>query len=105
MERREVDGLAYYYFESVGVPHGIFTRLGGLSEGHLKSLNVGATVGDDPLNVSTNRRRMLGALDLEPDTMRTVWQVHGRTVLVANGKEPPPDVRPPQADGRGLDKD
>lgn len=99
MQRREIDGLAYYYFESLSAPHGIFTRLGGLSKGHLKSLNVGATVGDDPLNVSANRRRMLAALDLEPDTIRTAWQVHGHTVLVANGKEPPPDARSPQADG------
>ena len=88
MKRQETNGLVYYHFESLNVPHGIFTRLGGVSTGHLTSLNVGALVGDDPINITTNRKRMLAALGMELDTVRTVWQVHSATVLVANEQGP-----------------
>lgn len=105
MQRTEKDGLVYYRFENLRVPHGVFTRLGGTSVGHLRSLNVGSTVGDEPHRVETNRARMLAALSLEPDAQRTVWQVHSATVLVANGQEPQPDgAPPPKADGLITDR-
>jgi YfiH family protein len=100
LQRHEADGLVYYQFETLGVPHGVFTRLGGDSEGPLSSLNVGALVGDDPANVQHNRRAMMSVLSLELEAMRTVWQVHGATVLVANGEGPGVNgTTPPKADG------
>ena len=103
MRRQEVDGLVYYQFDSLGTSHGLFTRLGGVSKGHLSSLNVGATVGDDPANVAANRERMLATLGLTPEAVRTAWQVHGAKVLVANGREPQAHP-PPQADGIITDR-
>lgn len=105
MQRQQSDGLAYYQFETLDMPHGVFTRLGGTSEGHLASLNLGKTVGDDPANVTANRARMLAALELEPGAARTVWQVHGARVLAVNGVGPGPDEEPPpKADGIITDR-
>lgn len=100
MERLEADGLVYYRFETLDVLHGVFTRLGGASEGHLRSLNVGALVGDDPDNIQHNRRVMMAALGLELEATRTVWQVHSATVLQADEHGPGANgPLPPKADG------
>jgi purine-nucleoside/S-methyl-5'-thioadenosine phosphorylase / adenosine deaminase len=42
-------------FPHINTPHGCSTRLGGVSSGHLDSLNTGFTVGDNPHNVWQNR--------------------------------------------------
>ncbi|MGH3435329.1 MAG: peptidoglycan editing factor PgeF [Sciscionella sp.] len=60
----------------------ITTRAGGVSKSPYDSFNLGGRVGDDPVAVAANQRRL--ALDLglaEPDL---VWmeQVHGRTAAV-----------------------
>jgi YfiH family protein len=105
LQRVEANGLVYYQFESLRIPHGVFTRLGGESQGHLSSLNVGSMVGDDPTNVETNKIRMLGALSLTPEHQRTVWQVHSAEVMVANGLGPGLDgTLPPKADGLITDQ-
>jgi polyphenol oxidase len=102
MQRCERNSLVFYQFDSFsGEPmlsHGIFTRLGGVSEGHYSALNVGSTVGDNDAHVAENRRRMAGALSVRDDETRTVWQVHGAEVLVieANSQQESPPV---QADG------
>lgn len=63
--------------------HGFTTRAGGVSEGPYASLNLGASVGDDPAAVAENRRRALDAFCAEP--ARTAWvrQVHGTRVVDA----------------------
>lgn len=55
-------------------------REGGVSQGSYASLNVGLHVGDDPLDVKENRRRLVEALDL-PAGPRWLSQVHGTKVL------------------------
>jgi len=78
------NGLVYYTFESLShadLIHGVFTRLGGVSQGHLSSLNVGASVGDNPEAVAENYRRLFAALDLSRHDRVTVRQVHGSTVM------------------------
>lgn len=54
----EVDSTKLVTFSHIEVPHGCTTRLGGVSEGHLESLNTGFTVGDDPVHVWENRARI-----------------------------------------------
>jgi YfiH family protein len=63
-------------------------RGGGVSRGSYGSLNLGQHVGDDPLAVDENRRRIAGALQLPAEPL---WlsQVHGATVLDADAA---PDV-------------
>lgn len=62
----------------------VFTlRAGGASHGRYAALNLGEHVGDDPLAVVENRRRVAGALQLPAEPL---WlsQVHGTTVLDAD---------------------
>ncbi|MBN1313429.1 MAG: peptidoglycan editing factor PgeF [Anaerolineae bacterium] len=101
MRRTTHDGLVFYQFETLSdhsaINHGLFTRLGGISEAPFDTLNVGSTVGDDPARVRANRERMASAMAFsEPDT-RTTWQVHGIDVLVARRDEVPV-WPPPKAD-------
>lgn len=58
----------------------VTTRAGGVSSGAYASLNLGDHVGDDPLAVAENRRRVAAGLPAPP-----LWlnQVHGTTVLDA----------------------
>ncbi len=99
MQRIAHDGLVYYQFESLrGVRHGVFTRLGGVSQAPFHALNVGATVGDAPENVRQNRRRIFEEMAVSEDSVRTTWQVHGADVLVVDG-DTPQSWPPLEADG------
>jgi len=78
------NGLLYYRFETLaaqrGVDHAVFTRLGGFSRPPFASLNVGATVGDDPAAVHGNRRIVFAEMGLSPDEVVTCYQVHSAVV-------------------------
>ena len=66
--------------------HGFTTREGGVSAGAFESLNLSATVGDDPAHVRENWRRLREATGL---AFARVRQVHGRRVVeVEAGTEP-----------------
>ncbi len=76
------DSVRYFQFESLeSVPHAVFTRRGGVSLPPWESLNVGGTVGDDPINVSQNRSILFRTLGRNPDYAFDVWQVHGSDVI------------------------
>jgi YfiH family protein len=100
-KHNDQNGLLFYQFERLatarGLSHGIFTRLGGVSSGPYRALNVGATVGDRPENVQANRERMARVLGVQDADIMTTWQVHGADVLVIRGREPQ-DWPPPRAD-------
>ncbi len=78
------NGLLYYRFETLaghrGIDHAIFTRLGGFSRPPFASLNVGATVGDDPAAVHENRRVVFGEMGLSPGEVVTCYQVHSAAI-------------------------
>lgn len=78
--------IKYLTFEQFGsdVTHGVFTRRGGVSTGHISSLNVGGTVGDDPSNVRMNKQLMFESLDKPVQTMFDCWQVHGPDYVLVN---------------------
>lgn len=57
------------------------TRSGGVSKGGFCSLNLGDHVGDDPLAVTENRRRVAQVLPSMPAWLN---QVHGVNVVVAD---------------------
>jgi hypothetical protein len=59
------------------------TRLGGVSIGTYRSLNLADHVGDDPASVAENRRRLARSLDL-PAEPHWLQQVHGTTVRDAD---------------------
>src|ERR1700728_387982 len=66
-----------------GIRHAFFTRRGGVSEGLDASLNGGIGSRDDAAHVSENRARMAAALDVEPNSLLTAYQVHTPHVVVA----------------------
>jgi polyphenol oxidase len=88
LKRVVYDRLTYYQFDDLAaaptVYHGIFTRMGGVSRAPFESLNLSHSVGDDPLAVTENNRRMLAAFGVKPDQATTAWLVHGRVVAVVD---------------------
>ncbi len=95
--RTQADGLAFYQFRALlaepGLRHGFFTRLGGVSAPPCASLNVGASVGDDPQAVEENRRRCFAALGFAGHQVVSPWQVHSTVVarvgLLEGGRDVP----------------
>lgn len=87
----------------VGVSHAFFTREGGVSQGVYATLNGGVGSRDAPEAVAENKRRMAGALGVDPDKLLIPYQIHsGEAVCV----DAPWDERP-RCDGvatarRGL---
>lgn len=79
--RERETGEGYRY----GVDWAVTDRLGGVSLAPYARLNLGAYVGDDPVAVGANRRRLAEALALPPDGLRFMHQQHGTTVLWVGG--------------------
>lgn len=95
------EGLRFFQFDlfkEAGVTQAVFTRQGGVSEGPWQSLNVGATVGDDPAQVRQNLARCFAALGRPRNSLFDSWLVHGTAALVAEAPRPPEQERPLQAD-------
>jgi polyphenol oxidase len=68
---------------TLAVPHGVTLRDGGVSRAPFDSLNLGASVGDDPVAVTENRRRVARHFGVEHRRVMRADQVHGAVVLVA----------------------
>jgi len=66
------------------VVHAFSTRLGGVSRPPYASLNLGASVSDDPQAVEENRRRFFGGFGIAPSQVVRVRQVHGDGVLIVD---------------------
>ena len=87
MIQKSYKALRYYQFSSLqddGLLHGVFTRLGGVSEGIYSSLNLSRSTGDSLEPVRENRRRMFEALGLLPEQSLTSWLIHSNTVRVVS---------------------
>jgi YfiH family protein len=76
--------------------HGYFTRLGGVSDGIYRGLNVGLGSNDEREKVNENRRRVANWFDLPVERLATVHQVHSPDVVVVDddydGKRPAADA-------------
>ena len=100
MSFHERGGLRYYTFpafEAAGVRHAVLTRRGGASRAPFESLNMGSSVGDDPVAVAENRRRAFALFGRAGESVPELHQVHSTRVLLGTRRregEPPP-----QADG------
>lgn len=71
-----------------GVQAFLTDRSGGISPAPYESLNLADHVGDDPANVTENRRRVADAIGVDPSRLIIVKQVHGRDVVNANEATP-----------------
>lgn len=79
----------YLSFPNLQVPHGFSTRVGGVSEGPYRSLNIGQTTKDAPSRVHENRQRLSGEVGVP--LVRTLSMVHGAVVVRVDRN--PPTVR------------
>jgi len=68
---------------ALAVPHGFFTRLGGISAGPFASLNCSLSSADEREAVLENRARAARAIGAEPDALLGLTQVHGAAVVHA----------------------
>ena len=89
---KQVEQLQYLAAHGIGVPHAFTTRLGGVSQGILSSLNLGMNRGDDPENVRKNYRILTGALEIPVENLVLTRQTHSDIVRVVT-----------KADANGLD--
>lgn len=106
MFTRCVDQLEYLASPLLDTPHGFSTRLGGVSQGHLASLNLGCHRGDDEENLRENYRRFCAATGTDDSRMVMTNQVHGvavRAVGEADIKADLLDPTPFEADGLTTD--
>jgi hypothetical protein len=67
--------------ESLRMPHGFFTRQGGVSSGPYASLNCSLSGGDTRDAVLENRARAAHAIGARPDRLVGLMQVHGTDVV------------------------
>ena len=72
--------MEYLVADGIAVPHGFTTRLGGVSEGHLASLNIALHRGDFPENVAENYARLAKTVGFEAEKLVMAHQVHGDVV-------------------------
>lgn len=84
------------------LPHGFFTRIGGVSEGPFASLNCSISSGDAPDALRENRRRVAAAIGVDPSRLLGLTQVHG--VAVATVTEPWLPGDGPRADAMVTDR-
>lgn len=80
--------LEYYTFESLDkldfIGHCFTTRLGGVSEDYLSSLNLGFSRGDKRENVNRNFDIICRALGTEKENCVTLKQVHSTKIIAAD---------------------
>ncbi len=92
MPFHQFDAIRYFTFdllEEAGCAHAIFTRLGGVSSEPWDSLNLGGTVGDDPLRVAQNLKLVFQTAGRYPESLYDVWQVHSAEVVIAETPREP----------------
>jgi len=70
---------------ALAVPHGFFTRLGGVSTGPYASLNCSLSGADDRDAVMENRGRAAIAVGVPPPGLAGLTQVHGTTAVTVTG--------------------
>jgi polyphenol oxidase len=84
VQERQVGSVKFYQFisfENHGLYHAVFTRNGGVSPAPWKSLNFGATVGDDGLRVNVNKQYAFESIGKDRKSIYDVYQVHSSEVV------------------------
>ncbi|HEY8565165.1 MAG TPA: peptidoglycan editing factor PgeF [Beijerinckiaceae bacterium] len=86
--------------------HAFFTRQGGVSEGLYASLNGGLGSADDQARVRENRRRMAEQLEVAPEAMVSLHQVHSAVAITVDtpwtGERPKADALVTATEGLAL---
>ena len=87
MELLHHGALEYWVSDRLPIPHAFTTRFGGVSAGHLASLNLGVSRGDDPKNVRENYRILGQAVGFDPLAVAGTHQVHGKAIRVVTAED------------------
>lgn len=86
IRKPENSNAAYITYENIEasnlVVHGVSTRLGGVSAGHLGSMNLSYSRNDDPENVRENYRIIADAIGFNPENIVMTDQTHTTNVKV-----------------------
>lgn len=85
-----------------GLRHAFFTRQGGRGDGIYASLNCGFGSDEAPAVVEANRAHAMALIDLPPDALVTVHQIHSPDVSVV--ERPWPRAENPKADALVTDR-
>ena len=106
----EKNGTCFITFPKLveaGVVHGFSTRFGGVSKGHLSSMNLSYTRGDDPANVTENFKRIGDAIGFPYEKLVLSTQVHGTKIRAVHKEDCGEGIdRPamPEIDGLATDE-
>ncbi len=86
--------LEYVTSPSLSAKHGFFTRKGGASSGIFSGLNCGMGSSDQAQVVEINRKRVAASIEVTPERLITIHQVHSAKVTVVDA----PFAQRPEAD-------
>ena len=86
---RDGEGPAWIEARLPGAVAAFSTRLGGVSDGPYRALNLGILTDDDPRSVRRNRELLASALDRDPAGLALGRQVHGSEVELRRAGSPP----------------
>ncbi|MDO4973330.1 MAG: peptidoglycan editing factor PgeF [Eubacteriales bacterium] len=81
------NGLVYMTSSLIPARHAFTTRYGGVSTGHLSSLNLISGHGDEPENIRENFRRVAALMGAGPDDCAVTKQVHGAVVRLVDERD------------------
>lgn len=84
IHRRVENDLVYYTCDTITTPHLFTTKFGGVSTGHLSSLNLGFNRGDERANVLRNYQILADWFGVPRERMTMTKQVHGDCVRVVD---------------------
>ena len=79
--------VEYLTADGIGAVHGFTTRFGGVSQGSLSSMNLGANRGDAFENVVENYRILGDAIGFDPNALVLTRQTHSDIVRVVTKKD------------------
>ena len=72
----KIGQLEYLVADAIATPHCFTTRLGGVSQGHLASLNLGLHRGDEAEHVEKNFHILGDAIGFDPEKLVLTRQIH-----------------------------
>ena len=79
--------IEYLTAEGISVPHGFTTRFGGVSTGHLASLNIGIHRGDKLSNVAKNYEILGAVMGFATDDVVAAKQIHSDIIYRATAAD------------------
>ena len=84
---QKIGAIEYLTAEGICVPHGFTTRYGGVSTGHLASMNIGIHRGDELENVIRNYELLGQAIGFDPENVVAAKQIHSDIIYRATEED------------------